>query len=132
MNSTRRDLGRAIVIGGLVLVAGCEWVRKPDGKAGFVKIANRSPSLHRIEFGPETIYSTSYQGRTIDIQADANFHVRLFDEPGEYTVHATVDGAVVGEQTVRLTRASGDGGLDGPALVLDIATNDEISFHREA
>lgn len=126
---------REIVLGGAIGVvtplAGCGWLLNSDVKAGFVKLVNRSPSSHRIEFGPERIYSTSYQGRVIEIDTDSSFQVRLFDEPGSYIVHALVDGENAGEVSVRLNRSSGDGGLDGPGLLLSIHQDETIEFKTD-
>lgn len=91
MQHTTRTVLAALLIGGLVLGAGCSAALNDNEVSHELKLVNQDQTDHAVvvEISDETglVYS---DGRTIDAESDLD--LARFNGTGEYEVKVTVDG----------------------------------------
>lgn len=91
MEINTRKIVLSLVVGSLVIGAGCAGILSDDDVDRDLLLVNQDNSDHavvvEIHDGSELVYS---DGRTIDAETDTN--LAQFNQTGEYDVTVTVDG----------------------------------------
>lgn len=104
MHHTTRNVLLGLLVGSLVLGAGCSGALNEDAQTHDLKLVNQDNTDHAVvvEISDETglVYS---DGRTID--GESELDLTQFDRTGEYDVAVTVDGE---STTVTHTFENGD------------------------
>lgn len=117
VHRTTRNVLLGLLVGSLVLGAGCSGVLSEDAPTREMKLVNQDDTTHAVvvEISDESglIYS---DGRTVDAESDLN--LAQFNRTGEYELKVTVDGT---STTVTHTFES-DG---GPIHVTNIGIDEQ-------
>ncbi|MDQ2056330.1 hypothetical protein [Halobellus sp. H-GB7] len=91
MSPPTRKLALSLLVGALVLTAGCSAFQNSSSPTDRMQLVNQDETSHgvvvEITSGEELVYSA---GRTLDAESDTQLDA--FTENGEYQVAVTVDG----------------------------------------